>query len=121
MPNGQIVPDFVDFADLCFSRYGDRVKTWITFNEAWTFLYLASGNGKAPSMDPYMDISVWPYIGGHNVLMAHAEAVALYRDKYKSQGGKIGMTNNIDWREPKTSDPQDVGASERSAEFWLGW
>lgn len=25
-PNGQIIPHFVDFADLCFSRFGDRVK-----------------------------------------------------------------------------------------------
>ena len=27
-PDGQIIPHFVDFADLCFARYGDRVKTW---------------------------------------------------------------------------------------------
>ena len=48
--------------------------------------------------------------------------VALYRDEYQaSQSGRIGITNNCDWREPKTSDPQDVGAAERCVEFWLGW
>ncbi len=32
--------DFVDFADLCFQKFGDRVKKWITLNEPWTFSYL---------------------------------------------------------------------------------
>ncbi len=26
---------FNDFANLCFERYGDRVKYWITFNNPW--------------------------------------------------------------------------------------
>lgn len=121
-PDGQIIPHFVDFADLCFARYGDRVKTWLTFNEAWTFLYLGSGSGKAPSTAEYNDMATYPYIGGHNVLMAHAHVVELYRSTYQAaQGGKIGMTNNVDWREPASQDPQDVGAAERCVEFWLGW
>lgn len=121
-PNGQIVPLFVEYADLVFSRYGDRVKTWLTFNEAWTFLYLGCEHGKAPSVEPWTNISIWPYIGGHNVLNAHAQTVALYRTKHApTQGGRISMTNNVDWREPMSDDPQDVGAAERSTQFWQGW
>jgi len=98
------------------------VKTWITFNEAWTFLYLGSGNGKAPSIPEYNDLSTWPFIGGHNVLLAHAEVVALYRSTFAdTQGGTIGMTNNMDWREPLTTAPEDIGASQRAAIMWLGW
>ena len=37
-----IVPLFAAFADLCFKSFGDRVKTWITFNEAWTFTWLGN-------------------------------------------------------------------------------
>lgn len=33
----QIVRDFVAYADLCFERFGDRVKHWITINEASTY------------------------------------------------------------------------------------
>jgi beta-glucosidase/6-phospho-beta-glucosidase/beta-galactosidase len=85
-------------------------------------LYLGSGNGKAPSIPEYNDITIWPYIGGHNVLLAHAAVVKRYRSKFQlKQQGTIGMTNNMDWREPKTSDPLDVGAAERCVEFWLGW
>ena len=29
----KIVPDFARFASLCFERFGDRVKHWITINE----------------------------------------------------------------------------------------
>ena len=50
VPTLSIVPHFVAFADLVFKKLGDRVKFWITFNEAWTFTYLASGAGKAPSV-----------------------------------------------------------------------
>ena len=35
-----IVPLYTAFADLCFGLFGDRVKTWFTFNEPWTFTWL---------------------------------------------------------------------------------
>jgi len=120
-PSYQIVQNFLDYAAICFKNFGDRVKFWITFNEAWTFTYLASGNGKAPGIPEYNNITKWPYIAGHNVLMAHIKTVELYRTKFASQAGKIGMTNNVDWREPRTHAPEDCGASERQMLFWLGW
>merc|ERR1712130_533258 len=85
-PNYEIVQNFLDYADLCFKSFGDRVKFWITFNEAWTFTLLGSGNGKAPGIPEYNDVSKWPYIAGHNVLIAHARTVKLYKTKY-SRGG----------------------------------
>ncbi|CAK0792688.1 unnamed protein product [Prorocentrum cordatum] len=120
-PNGEVLPAWLHYVDACFSHFGDRVKTWATFNEAWTFTYLASGLGKAPSIAEFSDMDRDPWIAGHNVLNAHAAAVQLYRAKFYAQGGKIGITNNQDWREPKTDDPEDVAATERSVEFQLGW
>eukprot|EP01062_Namystynia_karyoxenos_P066292 TRINITY_DN60252_c0_g1_i1.p1 TRINITY_DN60252_c0_g1~~TRINITY_DN60252_c0_g1_i1.p1 ORF type:complete len:592 (+),score=171.38 TRINITY_DN60252_c0_g1_i1:76-1776(+) len=121
-PNKMIVEQFTAYADLCFARFGDRVKHWFTFNEAWTFTWLASGGGKAPSQEPYMDKRVWPWVAGHNVLLAHAHAVDTYRSKYqKAQKGLIGITNNADWREPRTTNQADITAAERMMEFCLGW
>jgi len=121
-PNGQIIPNFNHYADTCFRLFGDRVKAWITFNEPFTFLFLASGYGKAPSIETYSNMSIDPWIGGHNVLNAHAAAVDIYRKKYQSsQQGKIGITNNYDWKEPKTTAPEDIAAAERSHLFNLGW
>jgi len=120
-PDGKVVQHFVDYADLCFKAFGDRVKTWVTFNEAWTFTFLASGFGKAPGVEPYMNMTIHPWIAGHNVLLAHAEVVHLYRNEYSHQNGEIGITNNCDWREPKTDDPKDIAAAERAVLFQLGW
>merc|ERR1712190_365949 len=95
---------------------------WVTFNEAWTFTFLASGWGKAPSIPEFSNMSIDPCVAGHNVLNAHAAAVDLYRRKYQAnQKGKIGLTNNCDWREPKTNDSIDVAAAQRAIEFELGW
>jgi beta-glucosidase/6-phospho-beta-glucosidase/beta-galactosidase len=124
-PNGEILQDWLDYVDICFSEFGDRVKMWVTFNEAWSFTFLANGMGKAPNLfwvDGYHNQNVDPYVAAHNVLNAHAAAVDLYRRKYKrSQGGIIGITNNCDWREPASALPVDVAAAERTVEFQLGW
>jgi beta-glucosidase/6-phospho-beta-glucosidase/beta-galactosidase len=41
---------------------------------------------------------VEPYIAGHSCLIAHANAVALYRSRYHPyQGGQIGITMQGDW------------------------
>ncbi|XP_020547365.1 beta-glucosidase-like, partial [Sesamum indicum] len=38
MLSDQIVKDFVEFAELCFQEFGDRVKFWTTFNEPWSYI-----------------------------------------------------------------------------------
>lgn len=35
--------------------------------------------------------------------------------------GKVGITLNIDWKEPKTKTPDDVKAANRSLQFMIGW
>ncbi|CAE7868570.1 BGLU4 [Symbiodinium microadriaticum] len=121
-PVGQILPNWKHYVDTCFRSFGDKVKVWVTFNEPWTSTKLASGSGKAPSIAPFMNASLDPYIAAHNMLNAHAAAVEIYRGKYqKSQGGIIGITNNQDWREPKTDSLEDIAAAERAILFQLGW
>lgn len=46
--NNSIVEAFKDFADFCFSRYGDRVKTWNTFSSPWAISYFGYGTGEHP-------------------------------------------------------------------------
>jgi hypothetical protein len=120
-----IVDEFSRYGELLLKEYGRKVKTWVTFNEAWTFTYLASGYGKAPSVQPYMNVSVWPYVAGHNIIMAHAKVVATFNDM--KQAGElpkesiIGITNNQDWREPASFSRHDIAASEVEHEGQLGW
>ena len=118
-----IVPLFRAYAELCFELYGDQVKYWTTFNEAWTFTVLGYGTGSKAPGKPYTDMARFPYLAGHNVLLAHAEAVEAFRSspKVAANGGRIGITNNCDWNEPASASPEDVAAAERANEFWLAW
>lgn len=44
---------------------------------------------------------------GSNVILAHATAVQLYRQEFKSrQGGQIGITLNGDWAMPYDDNPE---------------
>jgi len=116
--NPGIADDFAVYANLCFERFGDRVKHWITFNEPWVTSILGYGQGVfAPGRFSTSE----PYLAGHNILRAHGQAVALYRERYSHQGGQIGITNNCDWREPLTDSPEDRAAARRALEFYVGW
>jgi len=114
--NASIIDDFADYAKVCFDNFGDRVKHWITFNEPWCTSVLGYGHGVFPPGRIDRDE---PYQVAHNILLAHAKAVKIYRDG--NYGGTIGITNNCDWREPLTQKPEDIAAAERSVEFFFAW
>nr|CAB3453927.1 unnamed protein product [Digitaria exilis] len=63
-----------------------------------------------------------PYIVAHHLLLAHASAVSVYREKYQAdQGGRIGLTLLGWWNEPATETPDDIEAAERMNDFHIGW
>ncbi|NXG61013.1 LPH hydrolase, partial [Hemiprocne comata] len=119
--NDSIIDAFVNYADFCFSTFGDRVKFWITFHEPWVISYAGYGTGEHPP--GITDPGVASYKVAHTILKAHAKVWHLYNDKYRSQQrGKVGLVLNSDWAEPKTpTNSEDVRASERYLQFMLGW
>lgn len=62
-----------------------------------------------------------PYIAGHNLIKAHAEAWHLYNDVYRArQGGLISITISSDWAEPRNpSNQEDVEAARRYVQVCL--
>jgi len=115
----KIVDDFNTYARTCFENFGDRVKNWITINEAWVVTILGYGIGV---FAPGLKSDELPYKTGHNILLSHATAVKTYRDEFQEkQAGKIGITNNCDWREAHTQKPEDLEAAQRAVEFFLAW
>jgi beta-glucosidase len=117
--NPEMPAFFAEYADLCFHHFGDRVKHWLTLNEAWVVAILGHAHGVfAPGRVSVEE----PYRVGHHLLLAHSAAVQVYRQKYQPvQKGLIGMANNCDWREAATEDEGDIAAAQRSLEFFLGW
>lgn len=84
--------DFANYADVCFKEFGDRVSQWTTLNEANVFAiggYDLGGTPPGRCSAPFGffctkgNSSTEPYIVGHNLLLAHASVVKLYRRKYK--------------------------------------
>jgi beta-glucosidase len=116
--NADIANHFAKYAEICFERFGGRVKNWITLNEPWVVAILGYGKGV---FAPGRTSNTEPYKAAHNLLLAHANAVDIYRSKFGHQEGQIGITNNCDWREPLTSSTEDQEASQRALEFYLGW
>ncbi|MFP2997016.1 GH1 family beta-glucosidase [Spongiivirga sp. MCCC 1A20706] len=116
--NPVISDHFEEYATICFDRFGDRVKHWITLNEPWVAAILGYGQGVfAPGHISNSE----PYLAAHHMLIAHAKAVNIYKSYFKSQHGTIGITNNCDWREPIDQQPKNIEAAERALLFFLGW
>ena len=142
---------FVQYATLCFSRFGDRVKHWITFNEPQHHAVYGYARGEhAPGRTRRPKTE--PYLAGHYMLLAHAHAVARFRADFQprygagekgllsmalnsdlpyislhppyvqaGEKGLISMALNSDWREPASEHAADAHAAQRSMEFTLGW
>ncbi|KVH91147.1 hypothetical protein Ccrd_006850 [Cynara cardunculus var. scolymus] len=105
--SSKIVADFVDYVDICFWEFGDRVKNWVTVNEPYRFTYggyitgvYAPGRGEN-SKDS--DLETEPYIG--------------------FQKGKVGITLDLSFWKPYRgpSNQQDVKAVEYAFDFVNGW
>lgn len=116
--NPKVANLFAEYARVCFDQFGDRVKHWITHNEPWVVSILGYGQGV---FAPGRISSNEPYLAAHQILRSHGKAVNIYRTEFAHQAGRIGITNNCDWREPLTSDEDDKRAAQRALEFFLGW
>ncbi|VFQ85608.1 unnamed protein product [Cuscuta campestris] len=128
-----IVDDFRDYADLCFREFGEKVKLFTSINEPWTFASKGYDSGDfAPGRcSPFMnsaigclggDSATEPYIVAHHILLAHAAAARLYKQKYQAiQKEEIGIVLVSHWFEPYSSTQEDRKAAQQAIDFMLGW
>uniref|UniRef100_A0A7N2R293 Uncharacterized protein n=1 Tax=Quercus lobata TaxID=97700 RepID=A0A7N2R293_QUELO len=125
-----IVNDYHDYAEFCFKEFGDRVKLWTTFNEPNTFSSegYATGTIAPGRCSSYVgnctfgNSGIEPYMVAHHILLSHATAVKLYREKYQaSQMGEIGITISTFWMVPKYQTIASSKAASRALDFAFGW
>jgi len=119
--NATVADWFEEYARLVFSEFGNEVKFWITLNEPKETSLQGHGSGTmAPGiMGPGTSV----YVAAHNQIRAHAKAYRAYHaDFAEEQGGKIGITLNVNWAEPRDeTNEDDLAASEAHLQFNLGW
>ncbi|KAI8476683.1 MAG: glycoside hydrolase superfamily [Monoraphidium minutum] len=115
-----VIDDYAYFVEQCYKLFGDRVKKWVTFNEPWVVCNIQWGNGDmAPGIN---EGEQGRWTCGHMLLLAHGNAVKIYRDKYqKKQGGKIGMALWSEWSEPFTDSEEDKRAAQNKMDIDFGW
>jgi beta-galactosidase len=108
---------FADYAAMAFARLGDRVSMWLTINEPWCVAELGHVRGcHAPGLkDPALGYRV-----AHNLLRAHAHAVARYRAARRGPGA-ISFALNTSYSFPASALAADRAAAERAIESFAGW
>ncbi|KAG7550872.1 Glycoside hydrolase superfamily [Arabidopsis thaliana x Arabidopsis arenosa] len=125
--NRRIIKDFTAYADVCFREFGNHVKFWTTINEANVFTIGGYNDGTSPpgrcSNCSSGNSSTETYIVGHDLLLAHASASRLYKQKYKEkQGGSVGFSLYAFEFVPYTSSSKDDEiAIQRAKDFFYGW
>ncbi|KAI3971949.1 hypothetical protein MKX01_030150 [Papaver californicum] len=116
--------------DVCFEAFGDRVKYWGTFNEPNVIALQSYRNGLYPpghcsgvfGRCAFGDSETEPFIAAHNMILSHASAVQLHRNKYQEkQKCSIGIVMNCIWFEPLGDSLADKLATERAQSFFSNW
>ncbi|KAK8968997.1 Beta-glucosidase 18 [Platanthera guangdongensis] len=126
----QIQEDFAYYAEICFEAFGEKVKNWSTFNEPNVMVDHGYKLGLYPPgrcSEPYGSClsgnsHTEPFIAAHNVILSHAAAVDIYKNKFQEkQGGSIGIVISTTWFEPYTDTPIDQLAADRAKAFQMAW
>jgi len=108
---------FAEYAELMFKRLGDRVRLWMTLNEPWV---VVDGGYFHGVHAPGIRDRALGYRAGHNLMRAHACAVARFR-ALNIPGGKIGFALNSSFSFPATDSAEDRAAAQRAIESFAGW
>ncbi|KAK7339903.1 hypothetical protein VNO77_20589 [Canavalia gladiata] len=127
----KIVKDFITYADVCFREFGDRVKYWTTVNEGNVYAMEGYDLGVMPPRrcSPSFktncsrgNSSTEPYLVAHHMLLAHASAVRLYKEKYKDmQHGFIGFNLLTFGLIHQSNTSEDISSFQRAQDFLMGW
>ena len=118
MKNPDFVEWYAEYAKICFTSFGDRVKFWSTFNEPGVFCARKYASGE---WYPYEKDTKAGYLAVHHVILAHDRAVKLYREM--GLNGKIGAVVDLAAIYPADPIGKDVLAAQYQAErmggIWL--
>ncbi|KAK6132718.1 hypothetical protein DH2020_033523 [Rehmannia glutinosa] len=125
--------EYVHFAETCFKNFADRVKYWITINEPNLFSEMAYERADYPPARcslPFGNCGngnsdVEPLIVVHNMLLAHAKAAKLYRERFKAStfkvNGVLSITVCAFMYVPMTDGKDDKEAANRALAFNVAW
>ncbi|WP_225047158.1 6-phospho-beta-glucosidase [Lacticaseibacillus kribbianus] len=121
----RLIDLFVRFASVCFKRYKDSVKYWMTFNEInnqcsyQNEFAVATNSGLLfPADTPLKDKEAAMYQASHYELVASAKAVAI--GHAINPDFQIGCMVNFTPQYPASAKPEDVLMADKAMQkrFW---
>ncbi|KAK4495953.1 hypothetical protein PRZ48_013221 [Zasmidium cellare] len=117
--SSSIVPDFVEYARIAYTAFGDRVSHWFTVNEPIVFCgFYPLPTQHFPNFTiPNLHQRYWC---GHHVLLAHAEAYHLGK-QILGANSTIALKHNGGYKIPLTNSSADAEAVQRAWDFNEGW
>ncbi len=114
----QIVEDFVNYSEILFKEYGEKVKYWVSLNEQNIFTSMAYLLDVHPPKQQGMDNFL---IANHHANLANALVIKKYREL--KLPGKIGPSFAYSPSYAHSAKPEDViarlFAEELTDWFWL--
>lgn len=105
--NRETIDAFENYARVLFTRFGDRIKYWLTINEQNMMILHGKTIGTVdPNLkNPEQEL----YQQNHHMLLAQAKVMKLCHEMYPK--AKIGPAPNITPIYPSTSKPEDILAA----------
>ena len=100
---------YLDYAEICARRFGDRVKDILTFNEPQCFIGLGYQMGAMAPGLRMLPSEVVPM--SHHVLKAHGMAVKMLRELVP--GVRVGYAPCGNVGIPATNSPEDIEAARQ--------
>lgn len=108
--NPDSVKWFVEFANVLYENFGDRVKYWLTINEQNMLTLVGPLIGTSVYPENTTNLLAEVYKQNHHMLVAQAKAMVLCHELLPE--AKIGPAPNISLVYPATCKPEDVIAAQ---------
>ncbi|KAN0061164.1 hypothetical protein ACQY0O_006899 [Thecaphora frezii] len=121
----KIVDDFVRYAETVLRRYGDRITTWMTFNEPNNICgRYQTGYPLNVTYDGDLDGAQSYFHCAKHLLLAHAKVYRLYQELQKNgtvAKGEMGLKNDNSIALPhRPGNAEDVRAAKRHDAILIG-
>jgi beta-glucosidase/6-phospho-beta-glucosidase/beta-galactosidase len=83
-----MVKEFGKYAQLCFKKFGDRVRRWISIHDPWTHCEHSCGNNS--TVQQASPVKIYS-----NLMKAHSLVYRIYGKGFRRiQRGKVGISIN---------------------------
>lgn len=109
--NPDVADWFADYGRVMYRALDGRVEMWSTLNEPWV---VTDGGYLHGALAPgHRNLFEAP-IASHNLMLAHAAAVEVYRAEGKHQ---IGLVVNLEPKYPASGSEEDLAATRRASAY----